>query len=121
MLVDSRGMTLYHLSGEHSGKFICTSSACLGIWHPLTVASGSTPNGSVGSLGIIKRPNGVVQVTYKGDPLYTFVKDTAPGQATGEGIKDVGTWTVVSPGGAKQVTPAASTTTSTSSGGGYAY
>jgi predicted lipoprotein with Yx(FWY)xxD motif len=114
-------MTLYHLSGEHAGKFICTSAACLGIWHPLTVSAGSKPAGSVSSLGVIKRPNGVMQVTYKGEPLYTFVKDQSPGQATGQGIKDVGTWTAVSPGGAKPVTPAASTSSTTSSGGGYAY
>ncbi len=121
VLVDSHGMTLYRLTGEHNGKFICTSSACLGVWHPLTVASGSTPSGSVGSLGVVKRPNGTMQVTYKGDPLYTFVKDTAPGQATGQGLKDVGTWMVVNTGGAKPVTPAASTSTSTSSGSSYSY
>jgi predicted lipoprotein with Yx(FWY)xxD motif len=122
VLVDSQGMTLYRLTGEHNGKFICTTSTCLGIWHPLTVASGSTPTGSVGSLGVIKRPNGVMQVTYKGDPLYTFVKDTSPGQATGQGLKDVGTWMVVNTGGAKAVSPAASTTTSTtSSGSSYSY
>jgi predicted lipoprotein with Yx(FWY)xxD motif len=121
VLVDAQGMTLYHLSVEHAGKFICTSSACLAVWHPLIVSSGSKPSGSVGSLGVIKRPDGVMQVTYKGEPLYTFVKDRSPGQATGQGFKDVGTWTVATPGGAKPVTPAASSSTSTSSGGGYAY
>ncbi len=120
VLVDAQGMTLYHLSVEHPGKFICTSSACLAIWHPLTVPSGSRPSGSVGSLGATKRPNGEMQVTFRGEPLYTFVKDRSPGQATGQGIKDVGTWTAVTPGGAKPVTPAASTST-TSSGGGSAY
>src|ERR1700721_1366832 len=35
ILIDSQGMTLYHLSGEQNGKFICTSTACVGIWHPL--------------------------------------------------------------------------------------
>ena len=43
ILVDSSGMTLYALSGEKGGKFICTNSACTGIWHPLTVTAGSTP------------------------------------------------------------------------------
>ena len=45
VLVDAQGMTLYHLSAEQNGKFICTSS-CTGIWHPLTVAAGSTPPAS---------------------------------------------------------------------------
>lgn len=117
VLVDAQGMTLYHLSVEHAGKFICTTSTCLAAWHPLTVSSGSKPSGSVGSLGVIKRPNGVMQVTFRGEPLYTFVKDQSPGQATGQGIKDVGTWTAVTPGGAKPVAPAASTSTTSSSGG----
>ncbi len=121
VLVDSQGMTLYRLTGEHAGKFICTTSACLAAWHPLTVASGSKPSGSVGSLGVVKRSNGMWQVTYKGEPLYTFAHDSAPGQATGEGLKDVGTWFVIKTG-ASSTTPApASSTTSTSSGGGYAY
>ena len=44
------------------------------------------------NLGTIKRPEGKTQVTFKGLPLYTFAADTKPGEAKGEGIKDVGTW-----------------------------
>jgi predicted lipoprotein with Yx(FWY)xxD motif len=68
------------------------------VWHPLTVSAGAAPRGSVPSLGTVMRPNGVEQVTYKGMPLYTFAQDTAPGQANGEGIKDVGTWNAVTTG-----------------------
>ena len=107
ILVDSRGMTLYHLSAEQNGRFICTNSACTGIWHPLTVSAGATPGG-VSSLSTIKRPDGTTQVTYKGDPLYTFAQDQQPGEAKGEGIKDVGTWTVVTVGSAPA--PAATST-----------
>jgi hypothetical protein len=92
-------MTLYSLSGEHNGKFICTSSACLQVWHPLSASTG-TPSGSVGSLGTVKRSDGTVQVTYKGMPLYTFAQDQSPGEAKGQGIKDVGTWTAVTVGSA---------------------
>ena len=99
ILVNAQGFTLYRLSGEHAGKFICTSSACTRTWHPLTVAAGSKPSGSVGSLGMVKRPNGTEQVTYQGMPLYTFAQDQAPGQANGQGIKDVGTWTAVTASG----------------------
>jgi predicted lipoprotein with Yx(FWY)xxD motif len=121
VLVNSQGMTLYHLSGEQNGKFICTSSACVGIWHPLTVASGSTPSG-VESLGVVKRPDGTEQVTYKGTPLYTFTSDTKEGEAKGQGIKDVGTWTAVTVTTASSSAPATNTSTSSSSsGGGYAY
>ena len=86
-------MTLYSLSAEQGGKFICTSTACTQVWHPL-IASGGTPSGSVGSLGTVKRPDGAVQVTYKGMPLYTFAGDR-PGEAKGQGLKDVGTWSAV--------------------------
>jgi predicted lipoprotein with Yx(FWY)xxD motif len=121
-LVNSRGLTLYRLTGEHPGKFICTSSACLAAWHPLTVSSGSKPSGSVGSLGVVKRSNGMIQVTYKGEPLYTFAHDSAPGQATGEGLKDVGTRLVIKTSASSSASAPVSSTTSTSaSGGGYAY
>src|SRR5437016_6055610 len=78
ILVNDQGMTLYHLSGEQGGKFICTTGACLQAWHPLAAPSGGKPSGSVGSLGLVKRPDGTEQVTYKGMPLYTFVQDTVP-------------------------------------------
>jgi predicted lipoprotein with Yx(FWY)xxD motif len=120
ILVNSQGMTLYHLSGEVNGKFICTSTACVGIWHPLIApSSGAAPSG-VGSLGTVKRPDGTVQVTYKGTPLYTFAGDQQPGETKGQGIKDVGTWSVVTTSSTS--TPAASTSSSSeSSGGGYEY
>lgn len=125
VLVDSNGMTLYHLSGEQNGKFICTSSACVGVWHPLTASSAGAPTG-VGSLGTVKRPDGTLQVTYKGTPLYTFAHDQQPGETNGQGIKDVGTWSAVTTGAS--ATPATNTSStpappaeSSGSGGGYAY
>jgi len=95
VLTDARGMTLYRLSGEHSGKFICTSAACLQVWHPVSASAAGSPAPSVGSLGVVKRPDGTEQVTYKGMPLYTFAQDQQPGDAKGQGLKDVGTWNAV--------------------------
>jgi predicted lipoprotein with Yx(FWY)xxD motif len=107
VLVNAQGMTLYHLSGEQGGKFICTSAACVATWPPLLASSTSAPAGGVGNLGTVKRPNGTVQVTYNGEPLYTFSHDKA-GEANGQGIKDVGTWTAVTTGaGSAAATPAA--------------
>lgn len=92
VLVTSTGMTLYSLSVEKKGKFVCTKSAeCLVIWHPLLVPKGKAVKGPV-KLGTIKRPEGGSQVTYQGHPLYTFAEDKKPGDAKGEGLKDVGTW-----------------------------
>ena len=117
VLVNAAGMTLYRLSGEHSGKFICTSAACTGVWHPLTVTAGATPSGTSG-LSTVKRPNGTEQVAYQGMPLYTFNGDHSPGQANGQGFKDVGTWNAVTTGASTGAPPASS---SSSSAGGYGY
>jgi predicted lipoprotein with Yx(FWY)xxD motif len=134
ILVNSQGMTLYHLSGEQSGKFICTSSTCLGVWHPLIAPASGNPSGEVGSLGSVKRPEGKMQVTYKGTPLYTFTGDQQSGETKGQGIKDVGTWSVVTTTTSSSSTRATSTSSTpatgapstggsseSSSGGGYGY
>ena len=62
-----------------------------------------------------------MQVTFKGLPLYTFVGDTKPGEAKGQGIKDVGVWKAVTANGSTASKPATASTTSSSSGGGYGY
>lgn len=90
VLTNTKGRTLYSLSAEVNGKFICTG-ACLSTWRPLLVPVGVKPTGPV-KLGTIKRPDGRTQVTFKGRPLYSFNGDTKAGDAKGEGIKDVGTW-----------------------------
>ncbi|HEY0391354.1 MAG TPA: hypothetical protein VGC63_06560 [Solirubrobacterales bacterium] len=95
VLTTTAGRTLYSLSVEKHGKFICTGS-CLSIWHPLTVPAGVRPTGPV-KLGTIERPEGGTQVTYKGRPLYRFGADAKAGEANGEGIKDVGTWHAATP------------------------
>jgi predicted lipoprotein with Yx(FWY)xxD motif len=117
ILVTSSGRTLYHLSVEHRGHFICTNSTCLGVWHPLVVSSASKAKGAV-TLTAIRRPDGRLQVAYKGGPLYTFTGDHAKGDVKGNGFKDVGTWTVAATTAA--AAPPA-TTASTGGGGGYGY
>jgi predicted lipoprotein with Yx(FWY)xxD motif len=95
VLTNIKGHTLYTLSGEKNGKFICTGS-CLDTWPPLLVAAGTKPKGPV-QLGTIRRPEGKIQVTFKGAPVYTFSGDSRKGEANGEGIKDVGVWHAVTP------------------------
>jgi predicted lipoprotein with Yx(FWY)xxD motif len=132
VLVNARGMTLYSLSGEQSGKFICTSAACVQVWHPLAVSAGGTATGPVGHLSTVKRPDGALQVAYKGLPLYTFAQDHSPGDANGEGIKDVGTWNAVAtstrastatpaPAPAPMPSPAPAPPPAPSGGGSYGY
>jgi predicted lipoprotein with Yx(FWY)xxD motif len=112
VLVARNGHTLYDLSVERKGRFICDTKFCLSLWTPLVVAKGTKPIGSV-ALATIERPDGHLQVTFHGAPLYTFNEDAKPGDAKGEGFKDVGTWHAATVG----VKAAAVTTT----GGGYTY
>jgi len=115
ILTTRRGMTLYRLSVERRGHFICTGF-CLAEWKPLVVSRGVTPTG-VRSLGVVRRPDGRRQVAYKGGPLYTFDEDHKPGDMNGDGFKDVGTWHVISVSGKA----AATTPSSGGYGGGLGY
>lgn len=122
ILVTPQGMTVYHLSGETSSKFICTSS-CVAVWHPLTASSSAKPSG-VASLTVVKRPEGGEQLAYNGMPLYTFAQDKAAGEVNGQGFKDVGTWMAVTV--SRSAAQSGSTTSSGSgnsgeSGGGIGY
>lgn len=91
VLVNRKGFTLYSLSAERRGRFICTDSFCLSLWTPLVVPSGATPTGA-SRLDTVRRPDGRTQVTYRGLPLYTFSQDRKPGDVKGNGFRDVGIW-----------------------------
>jgi predicted lipoprotein with Yx(FWY)xxD motif len=104
ILVNRAGMALYTLSAERRGRFICTDGTCLSLWKPLVVARGTTPTG-VSHLSIVKRPDGQMQVAYKGGPLYRFAGDSKRGDVKGNGFKDVGTWRVAV-AGHQQAAPA---------------
>jgi len=130
VLVGSSGRALYTPSQEAHGKILC-AGACTAIWRPLRAgAHKPTAAGNAGKLGVVKRPNGVRQVTVNGRPAYTFVQDK-PGQVTGNGLKDAFgsrhfTWHVLLAGG--KVAGASSKSSSGSSGyggssggGGYNY
>ena len=83
VVTNSKGMTLYWFVPDTSTASKCTGS-CATYWPPVTgtVTAGS---GVTGTLGTITRPDGTTQATYDGHPLYTYVGDTAPGQAKGNG------------------------------------
>jgi predicted lipoprotein with Yx(FWY)xxD motif len=96
-LASSKGRTLYSLSAEKKGRFVCTEkSSCLTLWKPILIPPGGKVTAPQGiALGSVKRPEGGRQATYRGLPLYTFVDDKRKGEANGEGLKDVGTWHAV--------------------------
>lgn len=121
ILVNSQGMTLYRLSTDSKNKSVCTGG-CPGVWPPLLATGSGMPVGGPGvsGLGEIKVSAGE-QVTFNGEPLYTFTGDTAPGQTHGQNVKDQwGTWFVVTTGGSSTSTTAGGggATTTTSGGGG---
>jgi predicted lipoprotein with Yx(FWY)xxD motif len=109
ILVNLRGLSLYSLSIERHGKFICTNTACTSLWKPLLVPKGTKPTGVTG-LGTVKRPTGKIQVAYRGAPLYRFVNDRKRGDIKGNGFKDVGTWRVVTVGRTQTSTTSPTTT-----------
>ncbi len=108
ILVTRTGRTLYSLSAERHGRFICTDGTCLSLWKPLR---GSATG--IKGLTVVTRPDHTRQVAYKGGPLYTFTGDHKAGDVNGNGFRDVGVWRAVA------VTGTVSTATSKPSVYGY--
>jgi predicted lipoprotein with Yx(FWY)xxD motif len=117
ILVNRNGLTLYSLSVERKGRFICKDMTCLSLWKPLTVPKGAVATGAA-HLSIVKRPDGRRQVAYRGGPLYRFTEDKRAGDVKGNGFKDVGVWRVATVSAAP-APPAPTTTGGGYGGGGY--
>ena len=105
VLVDGQGFTLYVFAPDkHSGTSKCYGK-CANAWPPLVLPSGvsEAPAGSgvrSSLLGVTKRSDGTVQVTYDKWPLYTWVVDSAPGDFTGQDLNNLGgKWYVITPKG----------------------
>jgi predicted lipoprotein with Yx(FWY)xxD motif len=114
VLTNAKGFTLYWFAPDTSTKSNCNGS-CASIWPPVKGPATAGP-GVTGKLGTIKRSDGSIQATYNGHPLYTYVADTAPGQARGNGINvNGGLWHEVTASGA------AAPKASASSAGGNGY
>ncbi len=84
VLTNADGLTLYWFVPDTATRSACYGT-CAGYWPPVTGTPSAGP-GVTGTLGTIKRSDGTTQVTYDGHPLYTYVGDTAPGQAFGNGL-----------------------------------
>ena len=102
-LVGSNGRTLYLFQDDTNGTSACTG-ACAAAWPPDVVTGqpqvGSGVNPAL--LGTITRPDGSMQLTYNGHPLYYFTADAAAGTAHGQGVKAFGAeWYVVAANGSK--------------------
>jgi predicted lipoprotein with Yx(FWY)xxD motif len=116
VLTNAKGFTLYWFVPDTSTQSKCNGS-CATYWPPVK-GPATAGAGITGKLGTITRSDGSTQATYNGHPLYTYVADSAPGQAKGNGLNlSGGVWHEVTVSGA--AAPAASS--SSGSGGGYGY
>lgn len=102
-IADSDGRALYLLKGEVSGEIDCYA-ACAQVWRPFIAPQGSPtaadPNVQANLIGVIRRDDGSMQVTYNGHPLYYYVRDLGPEQTTGQDVHDAwGEWYLVTPEG----------------------
>jgi predicted lipoprotein with Yx(FWY)xxD motif len=96
-------LTVYLFEADHGSSSSC-SGACAHVWPPVTTTGAPSAHGPAitGDLGTITRSDGTMQVTYKGHPLYYYVRDGDSGDAYGQGIASFGaSWYVLSPKGGK--------------------
>ena len=118
VLANAKGYTLYWYSKDvkGGGTSACTGQ-CLTAWPALTgkpaALSGIKLNGI---LGTITRPGGIVQATYNGYPLYTYVGDSGPGDIAGNGVG--GVWHVITGNVLTSSVPTGTGSSSTSGGSG---
>ena len=90
--VDAKGMTLYTFDKDAGGKSMC-NGPCAENWPALAVDDDAKP---AADMTIVVRDDGKKMWAYKGKPLYTFKKDTAPGETNGDGFLN-GAWHMAKP------------------------
>ncbi|MFV2103565.1 hypothetical protein [Micromonospora sp. LOL_024] len=99
VVIDGQGYVLYRSDRDSRSpsRSRCTGS-CLQRWLPAPAESDLRVVGINRRLvGTLARPDGQVQLTLDGWPLYGYAGDRAPGDATGQEVD--GVWRVVRPDG----------------------
>ena len=84
VLTSAKGFTLYSFASDTPTASKCYGS-CAAYWPPVT-GTAAAGSGLPRKTGTIKRTDGALQLTYNGHPLYTYIGDSAPGQANGNDI-----------------------------------
>jgi predicted lipoprotein with Yx(FWY)xxD motif len=85
VLTNSSGRTLYWFAPDTPSKSVCYGT-CAAYWPPVIGNPVAGPGVTISKIATIARTDGTIQVTYAGHPLYTYIGDTAPGQASGNDI-----------------------------------
>lgn len=120
-LVDANGRTLYLFAADQP-NVSKLSAAGQAIWPPFTSTTvpAATGGAAAARIGIISATR---QITYNGHPLYYYVGDQRPGQASGQGLNQFGArWYVLSASGAAITSTSASGSPSQSGeGANYGY
>ncbi|MGH3008587.1 MAG: hypothetical protein ACRDLM_04175 [Gaiellaceae bacterium] len=101
ILVTSKGFVLYVFAPDKHRRVTC-KRRCAAIWPPLKVSGKETAGGSAKKslLGADRNPSGGKVVTYAHWPLYTYIADSKPGEASGQDIDlNGGYWYVIRPTG----------------------
>ncbi len=103
VLVDAKGRTLYMFVPDKQKRVTCVKD-CAVAWPPVKVGKGQKIVGTNGVqaklLGSDPNPAGGRVATYNKWPLYSYVADTKPGQATGQALDaNGGLWYVLSTSG----------------------
>jgi predicted lipoprotein with Yx(FWY)xxD motif len=118
LLTNAKGFTLYWFVPDTTTASKCNGT-CAHYWPPVP-GPATAGTGVTGTLGVITRSDGSKQATWNGHPLYTYVADTAPGMAKGNGVNlSGGVWHDIVLSGA--AAPAPTKTKASSGGGGYGY
>ena len=95
ILVDMNGMTLYMWDKDTQGadKAACVDK-CIVNWPPFLAEDGAMAEGKWTIVDVVDKDGAAKKMwAYDGWPLYYWIKDTAPGDTTGDGVG--GTWHVV--------------------------
>lgn len=86
VVTDANGMTVYYFIKDGPNKSLCNDECSSKYWFPVRPQPGLEGD----SFNVIKREDGTEQLAFKGRPLYTYYRDSEPGEMKGDGQR--GRW-----------------------------
>jgi predicted lipoprotein with Yx(FWY)xxD motif len=96
ILTDALGFTLYYFTKDALPDTSLCTGGCVDNWPLFYVENPELGDGlDMADFGVIDHPEGGMQTTYKGWPLYYWVNDLNPGETKGEAVENV--WFVAKP------------------------
>ncbi|MDQ7906385.1 hypothetical protein RB614_17870 [Phytohabitans sp. ZYX-F-186] len=102
LLVNGKGRTIYRFDRDSNDPPTTTCvEECLKTWQPVLAPNGVEVDAGIEEdlVGSVERPDGNLQLTLNGWPMYYFHKDLSLGQTAGHGTG--GAWFAISPSGGR--------------------